>query len=53
MKHLALTEVFLTLVHEMAHDSDTSNTDLHSPEFYEKFYDLVQQKASALDKFVR
>jgi len=53
VKHLALTEVFLTLVHEMAHDSDTSNTDLHSPEFYEKFYDLVQQKASALDKFVR
>ncbi|RLI65413.1 MAG: hypothetical protein DRO67_02705 [Candidatus Asgardarchaeum californiense] len=36
--------LFTTLCHEMAHDSDTAGTHNHGPEFYEKYYDLTTQR---------
>ena len=53
VKSFSFGNVFTTLVHEMSHDSDTSSTDLHSPEFYEKFYDLIRQKDLVIDKFLK
>ena len=34
--------MFSTLCHELAHDSNSGGTHNHGPEFYEKYYEITQ-----------
>jgi len=35
--------IFTVICHELAHDSNTSSTHVHGPDFYEKYYDITMK----------
>lgn len=41
--------IIYLLLHEYSHDNDTSNTDEHGYEFYEKYYELSKLNSSLLN----
>jgi len=42
-----LTKLFTTLIHELAHDDDTTDTHYHGEEFYRKFYELCCDRSNS------
>jgi hypothetical protein len=36
--------LFSVMAHELAHDSDTSMTDIHGEDFYEKYHDITSRR---------
>lgn len=35
-----IANLFAVMIHELAHDNDTTKTDIHGEDFYEKFHDI-------------
>lgn len=42
-----ISDLFAVLTHELAHDADTAQTHIHSPEYYENFYQIVMDKSES------
>lgn len=39
-----ISELFSTMSHELAHDNDTSNSDIHAEVFYENYHDITSRR---------
>ena len=39
-----IAKLFGTMSHELAHDNDTSNTDMHSEDFYKNYHDITNRR---------
>jgi hypothetical protein len=45
--HGDVAHMFHVMTHELAHDSDTSDTDIHGEDFYEYYHELTSTRGSS------
>jgi hypothetical protein len=41
-----ISHLFGVMAHELAHDTDTSMTDIHGEDFYKNYHDITERRGS-------